>query len=32
MAQHGESLTEDQRQAGEDRHKQPRFLLGVWRK
>jgi hypothetical protein len=32
MAQHSENLREVQGQAGEDRHKQPRFLLGVWRK
>jgi hypothetical protein len=32
MAQHGENLSEIQSQAGERRHKNPRFLLGVWRK
>jgi hypothetical protein len=32
MAEHSESLTEVQRQAGDERRKQPRFLLGVWRK
>ena len=32
MAHHGEDLSEVQNQAGENRHKQPRFLLGVWRK
>jgi type II secretory pathway predicted ATPase ExeA len=32
MAQHSETLTEIQRQAGENRRKVPRFLLGVWRK
>jgi hypothetical protein len=31
-AQHSENLSEVQDQAGEDRHKQPRFLLGVWRR
>jgi hypothetical protein len=32
MAQHSETLTEIQRQAGENRRKVPRFLLGVWRR
>jgi hypothetical protein len=32
MAQHGENLSEVQEQAGENRRKEPRFLLGVWRK
>ena len=32
MAQHGEDLSEVQSQAGERRRKDPRFLLGVWRK
>jgi hypothetical protein len=32
MAQHGETLSEVQGQAGDNRRKQPRFLLGVWRK
>jgi len=32
MAQHGENLSEVQEQAGENRRKEPRFLLGAWRK
>ncbi len=32
MLHHGEDLSEVQAQAGEDRRKQPRFLLGVWRR
>ncbi len=32
MAQHSETLTEVQGQAGDNRRRQPRFLLGVWRK
>jgi len=32
IAQHGEKLSEVQQQAGDNRRKQPRFLLGVWRK
>jgi len=32
MAQHSEHLTEVQSQAGENRRKGPRFLLGAWRK
>jgi hypothetical protein len=32
MAQHSETLPEVQSQAGENRRKEPRFLLGVWRK
>ena len=32
MAHHGETLSEVQDQAGDDRRKQPRFLLGIWRK
>ena len=32
MAHHGEDLSEVQNQAGVNRHKQPRFLLGIWRK
>ena len=32
MVQHGEDLSEVQDQAGDNRRKQPRFLLGVWRK
>jgi hypothetical protein len=32
MVRHGEDLSEVQNQAGDNRHKQPRFLLGIWRK
>ena len=32
MAHHGEDLSEVQKQAGDNRRKQPRFLLGIWRK
>ena len=32
MARHGEDLSEVQDQAGDNRRKQSRFLLGIWRK
>jgi hypothetical protein len=32
MGQHGEDLDEVQSQAGANRRREPRFLLGIWRK